>query len=441
MNGEHISQNPESPGLKGPGLLGPSLPPSDLQSSNPDYQAAKERYARQLEAILSTPLMPENFNTYAENALTSVVSMVEDMTRTYPGESLPLPRGAAEEYTTEYYAMDIDDVLDSLQAKVDVADRIKEFVNDIPEENAISVPPQPRLQSIQTGYGEYGKKETVPKLETILFFLEESYDLDINNPEEIRITKGGVKKDMMRKEPYYLVELPTLNRSILVCNETENITYVLDSTELGNQSMRPNELLSLDKSEIDQIITSNPNTGVRIRHTSKYIPKIELAIASIRNFASKTETGIDSDAAIVDESLLTKKLEKAPVGYMNIKEITTKLNIKKHIAFRTISRLGDELKPVSVKRSKGGGTPPRYYSEEDVEKIAELLKTPEGYKTVKDISAEMGVHEAKVRRCISELGDVLSPLEGRGTGKPRYFSPEEIEKIKEHWQKKVRNQS
>ena len=158
MSGEHTRPNPDNSELKKPlqkdDLMGPSV-----QASDPDYQAAKERYTRQLEAILSTPLVPENFNTYAEDALNSVVSMVEDMTITYPGESLPLSRGRAEEHTARHYEMDIDEILTSLQSKVDETKRIKEFVRHISEENTISVPPQPRLLSIQKGSGEYVKKK------------------------------------------------------------------------------------------------------------------------------------------------------------------------------------------------------------------------------------------------------------------------------------------
>lgn len=436
MSGEHTRPNPDNSELKKPlqrdDLMGPSV-----HADNPDYQDAKERYTRQLEAILSTPLVPENFNTYAEDALNSVVSMVEDMTITYPGESLPLPRGRAEEHTARHYEMDIDQILDSLQDKVDATKRIKEFVSDISEENTITVPTQSRLLSIQKGSGEYVKKETAPKLETILFFLEETYDLYINKPSEIRVTKGSVKKDMVRKEPYCLVELPTLNRSILVCNEVENITYVMDNTELNIQGIQLNEILNLNKSEIGHIITSNPDTGVRIRHTSKYIPKIKLAIESIQNFTTKTEAGIDQDTEIVEESLLTPVLDKAPEGYFSVRQIAKNLGFSDKTIRNTIISLGNRLSPIKAKFS---GNIANAYSAEDFEMIKKAAEenelfadeAMEGYMSIRQIAKELEVSYKTVQKIIGELGDEIMPTRAKFSGNvTNAYSPEDFRKIRE----------
>jgi hypothetical protein len=127
------------------------------QDGNPDYDEAKERYDQRLEDILNTPLVPENFSTYAQDALNKVIGMVEHMTETYPGETLPLPRGVAESFTTQYYNMDIDDLLDVLQKKVDETNEIEKFVESLGEEQEVYVPPQILQPGLKSGTGEFSK--------------------------------------------------------------------------------------------------------------------------------------------------------------------------------------------------------------------------------------------------------------------------------------------
>ena len=442
MSGEQNIQDSDNSELKKPlqkdDLMGPSA-----QAVDPVYEEAKERYRKQLEAILSTPLVPENFITYADDALDSVANMVEGMTKKYPGESLPLPRGKAEEHTTGYYEMDIDDILDSLQSKVDETNHIKQFVKHLSEEDAVYVPPQPLEPGIQTGGGEFSKRETSPKLETILFLLQEIYELDINNSEEIKVNKGSVAKGMMRTEPYYLVELPTLDRSILVCNEIGNITYVMDNTLLEEQGMGAELLVDMDKSQIDELIKTNQGLGVRITHTAKYLPKIELALESIADFSTKTESGIESDDTIQVESLLKTAIDKATDGYMSARRIAKELGISASSVNTIISELG--LIPIKAKFSNNVTDA---YSPVDIARIRELAESKElfspkaagGYMSVSQIAKELGISNYNVNKIISELG--LSPIRAKfGGNVTDAYSPVDIARIRVILETKRANKS
>jgi len=436
MPGEIINPSTDDTGIKKP------LQKSDLmsatQADNPDYQQAKERYTRQLAAILNTPLLPENFDTYTEDALNSVIAMVGDMTATYPGESLPIPRGSAEGHTTSYYEMGIDDILDSLQKQVDKTKQIKDFVSNLGgKEDDVFVPPQPLQSAIQAGNGEFSKKETKPKLETILFLLQERYGLDIKDPTQVVVTEGSVTPGMMRKEPYYRIELPELNRTILVCNEVDNITYVMDSEELDGLGIGSELLVDFDKSQIDQLILTHPALGVRVTHTGKYIPKIELAIESIEDFATKTEAGIDKDADIVDESLLTPEVEAAPEGYMNASKIAKELKVGRETIIDIIAELGG-LTPVKAKSGVGGAAFDAY-SPEDIERIRKLVESrrlltpaaPEGYMSARRIAKGLGVSRKTITDIIKELGG-LTPIEAKYNNQvTNAYSPEDIANISE----------
>jgi biotin operon repressor len=364
--------------------------------------------------------------------------MVEHMTETYPGQSLPLPRGIAEDFTTKYYNMDIDDLLDALQKKVDESNEIEKFVESLSEDEEVYVPPQLLQPGLISGTGEFSKAETSPKLETILFLLQERYELDINNTAEIIVTKGTVSKDMMRQEPYYLIDMPTLNRKILVCNEKGNITYVLDSELLDTQNIEPQVLVDMDKSQIDELLKTQPNIGARITHTTKYIPKIEEALDSIEEYTQKTEGGIDDDDSIKDESLLNEKPQKAPEGYMSARQISKELGITQYTVSKLISELGDELG--EVKKARFGTNVTDSYSPEQIEMIRARAEeqgrfeaqAPEGYMSASQISKELGITRKTVSKLISELSDELGEV-----GKARFgksltdsYSPKQIEMIR-----------
>jgi hypothetical protein len=161
--------------------------------------------------------------------------------------------------------------------------------------------------------------------------------------------------------------MPTLNRKILVCNEKGNITYVLDSELLDTQNIEPQVLVDMDKSQIDELLKTQPNIGARITHTTKYIPKIEEALDSIEEYTQKTEGGIDDDDSIKDESLLNEKPQKAPEGYMSARQISKELGITQYTVSKLISELGDELG--EVKKARFGTNVTNSYSPEQIEMI------------------------------------------------------------------------
>ncbi|MEI6170112.1 MAG: hypothetical protein WCP56_03925, partial [Candidatus Saccharibacteria bacterium] len=201
-------------------------------------------------------------------------------------------------------------------------------------------------------------------------------------------------------------------------------------------------LVDFDKSQIDQLIRTHPELGVRAIHTGKYIPKIALAIDSIQDFASKTEAGIDKDADIFDESLLTPEVEKAPPGYKNVTRIAEELEIDGSTLKKIVDDLNElgELTPIKAK-PVGGGSVFDIYSPEDITSMKEvaeskglyLAEAPEGYMNVKNIAKKLGVSDQIVSGIISEFGVGLDPIMARPSKgqATRYYAPVEITRIRE----------
>jgi hypothetical protein len=125
----------------------------------------------------------------------------------------------------------------------------------------------------------------------------------------------------------------------------------------------------MDKSQIDELIKINQGLGVRITHTTKYLPKIELALASITDYGTKTECGIESDDTIQEESLLKTAINKAPEGYLSVNRIAKKLGISDGTVSKIISEIG--LSPI---KARFGSKITDAYSPEDIARIREWLE-------------------------------------------------------------------
>jgi hypothetical protein len=418
----------EQRSLRGSGLI------LAAATDDSDFTKTKEGYAARLEGILDTPLTPENFSTYADDAYNQVVSLVGDMVSKSPYRDLPLPSRLIEDYAGDSYGIDIGKVLDTLISKVDETSDIKKFVTNTGRDNDVYVPPQDLSPKTESGQGEFTEAGVALKLESILFLLKEIHGIDLQDREQIVVTRGTADKNMMRNEPYYSIQIPGLNRTILVCNEKGNITYILDSEMLAESMPDLNlEITDLDKGAIDQLIKDDPSLGARIMHNAKYITKIEESLDEIASF---DEAAIDANDRIQEVSIL-KKVEKAPDDYLSMKGIYTEMGISPKTIRKIIVELGDDFgKPLNAKF----GTNVAYgYSPEQIEKIrarAESLgyftEAPKGYLTSSDIKEEYGLAFDTIRKRIGNLGDDLGkPLNAKNKrgGVSKWFSPEQIEKI------------
>lgn len=423
-----IPNDEEQRSLRGSGLI------LAAATDDSDFTKTKEGYAARLEGILDTPLTPENFSTYADDAYNQVVSLVGDMVSKSPYRDLPLPSRLIEDYAGDSYGIDIGKVLDTLISKVDETSDIKKFVANTGRDNSLYVPPQVMSPGIESGKGEFTEAGVSQKLESILFLLKEIHGIDLQDREQIVVTRGTADKNMMRNEPYYSIQIPGLNRTILVCNEKDNITYILDSEMLAESMPDLNlEITDLDKGAIDQLIKDNPSLGARIIHNVKYITKIEESLDEIASF---DEAAIDANDRIQEVSIL-KKVEIAPDDYLSMKGIYKEMGIGHATLKDIISDIGDDLGDVLDKKFGTNVTPG--YSPEQIEKIRVRAETrgyfteaPKGYLTYTGIQEEYGLAWDTIRNRIGNLGDDLGkPLNAKNKrgGVSKWFSPEQIEKI------------
>ena len=128
------------------------------------------------------------------------------------------------------------------------------------------------------GSGDFTEKETVPRVKTVLFILDQEFGLDTTDSRQVSLVKGKVDGNMVRKNSYYAIVSPPIESVVLVCDEKRNATFVFNRTRLTELGISEDDLLSMTKDELRAIVDSTPDAGERIEHHADYVPRIIRAL-------------------------------------------------------------------------------------------------------------------------------------------------------------------
>jgi hypothetical protein len=115
---------------------------------------------------------------------------------------------------------------------------------NVPVKNlpGVILPPKDNVK-LETGSGtgldEFRK---MPRMQQLIAFLNRNEIFT----DDIQITAGELLPNQMRESTYYLVEIPSLQRSILVCNEVGEATFIVKTY------INPKLLLTLDKESLQK---------------------------------------------------------------------------------------------------------------------------------------------------------------------------------------------
>ncbi|MSR87343.1 hypothetical protein EXS70_04205 [Candidatus Peribacteria bacterium] len=122
----------------------------------------------------------------------------------------------------------LDKLLNSTENTDDLIQKLEIVFENI---EAVLVPPGEQEVQKGDGGGEWKKLEFEPRLQHLIQALQQ------NNifTDDLIITKGILRPNMMRKEGYVLVEIPRIGREVLVCNQVGEATFV-SSRRLGIQT-------------------------------------------------------------------------------------------------------------------------------------------------------------------------------------------------------------
>ena len=202
--------------------------------------AQKEQLQRELNSILDRGLTVENINTYADEALNSLIELTGKKVGEYKKNNLTtgLSDKEIEDRAFQFYGLrEVNSVLDHISQKAEEIKGLDLVIASTNKINSVIIKPDPSESVIINGDGEFKEKRIFDRLKTVLFVLKEDFDVDVADRQQLMIQRGIVSDNMMRKTSYFLLNAYGINRTILVCDEEGNVSYVFNTKALNNKGI------------------------------------------------------------------------------------------------------------------------------------------------------------------------------------------------------------
>jgi len=288
--------------------------------------------------------------------------------------------------------------------------------------------------SLQEGSGSFERKSLIPRLRVTLLLLQNQFDVNIEDEDKLKLTKGMVSDSSMRKESYYSIEIPELDRDILICDEEGNATFVFDNKVLSELSITNDSLLRLTKSDLKALIEEYPQMGQKVIYSKKFLDNMAKAITSPY-----------VNTPIIEKAEIDQKIHDDL--FLSINDIANQMGISRMLVANIANEMADLIGEARLEKSgKNLNKLTRYYSPEQVGTIRKELElrgslaenVPDGYLSTSDIARQTdgsGFLSAKTVKSVAldlsdKLGEIkkykLEKAAGRITN---CYSPEQVEII------------
>ena len=369
-------------------------------SKNPDFE-----YYERLDAILSTPLTPENISSFGDIALEKTIELVEEATNSYQRQPTVEFESKAEqeEAAARYFKLRaIDEVLDNLIKKSAQISSLDQLIGRATLTNGIIVPPDQLTRGRNKENG-FKPKNTLDRLKATLFILQNDFGVDVNDQEQMTLTKGEVTDKITRGESYYSVNAPLLKRTILVCDEEGNVSYVFNSDLLSHEGLSEEIIINFTKSELNELLVSNPSLGQRVIYSQYFVSNMRRAINDPNDKLSKKSVKEDgylypeAPEDVLSAFSLANLLGITPSSeyYEFLKELKDQLGVVNKYRFNTVATYGYTQEQQELIRDKLA------------EKGLLVQPAPEGILCCSDIAQSFGIDRTVVARALKRLDDQL----------------------------------
>ena len=258
--------------------------------NNPSIEPKGLSHKTRLTTILSTALTVDTIDTYAETAISDLINLtgnvVNEFADTLSPEAVYSDNKKLEDAAFSYFDLpSITGNLDNI-AKIDQdIKNIDRVIEKASIKDQVIVPPDAPVRPIVPGNGEgLLENKLRPRLKTLLFILEKDNNIDL---DDLKIAEGITTNEMMRKEPYYSVEVPSLNRTVLVCNEEGNATFVIDTKKLEELKISTEQLLDMTKDKLNALMAEHAGFGRRIIQSDSWVDNIAVNLNEIQLSANE----------------------------------------------------------------------------------------------------------------------------------------------------------
>lgn len=387
-------------------------------------------FASSVEEIINQPLTVENVDTYAEAALDKLIQLVDEMVQAYKHQlTICLDSSAERENAVfAYYGIEpLNELLDHIAAKAEQLIAIDTAIDQIESTDHVFVPPDDR-SGPDAGMSETPHRERAtrqPRLKTLLFVLANEFGIEPSS-EALRIRRGEVETVMMRQEPYHEVTVPSLERTVLICDAYGNGTFVFDTTQLPEEERA--KLATYTKTQLAGVMEQYPGCGVSVRCDQQFVPHLVAALAN----DIQQSAGVDTRRG--GNYLNPPQVNEE--GTMNANQLAAKFGVAYRTVVRHIAELNQEGLLGCVVKRDWYGEEQSIFTEEQVEVIRKRLEErglftqppPEGYLTITALAKTVDVTVMALIRIARELkkaGVLSDGIKCRSGQVHEFYSPEQ----------------
>jgi hypothetical protein len=316
--------------------------------TNPETANPVPDFRGRIDAITGRVLTPENIDAYAEGALTDLVGVIDDATGYYRNTvDAALPNTAfGERIAFQRFGLDGDEVastLNRIDGIIQEVAGLDDIISSVKvRTHRIILPPAEPSTLESTGESpRLTPRQTSPRLKTLMFILSNRYDVDIANQAECMVTDGPPPSAEIRSESYNTVVVPSLNRTVLVCDESGNATYIFDTARLEAAGIDQEKLEGMNKAQLRQYLEATPRGGYRLLYDDDTFTARVTSLLDIIPAPNQT-------LQVNEESGKFLGSWGVPVGMHRRGRVARELGVTYNAVDQAVEALGDELGVVQI---------------------------------------------------------------------------------------------
>jgi plasmid maintenance system antidote protein VapI len=279
--------------------------------------------------------------------------------------------------------------MQAIKLKVALSEKIEEVRKKI--EQGIELPVRPTLietvfippdpQETKIGHGNGTPLEVKESFPRTLLAFEVLQNLGVPIVETVSFYEGRNTDNMLRSQSYRSIVVPTLNKTILVCDEEGNRTFVVHTADMAES------FIELTKEELKEIMNYGMVSDLVWCEPNEWKQRL-MELLTIRVDEAK-------EPKMISKTNPQEKVSFAPEGWMSNKSLAKELDV----AFYTILKIAKQYQESNPewfgKYKAKSGQAVQHYAPELVTKIKEALaerkEAPEGWMTNGGLSAELNV--------------------------------------------------
>ncbi|MDR2063648.1 MAG: hypothetical protein LBQ02_02550 [Candidatus Nomurabacteria bacterium] len=318
----------------------------------------RERLKNRYDEIVNRQLTVENIDHYADDALEDLIKLSDEIVEIRRSDGAMGFESLREEEDTAFAYYGLEDMEEALEHIIKIRENlmyIDDFTGQSQPEPSSSSNPNPNLNQnpnpnppianqVELGADENEQpaapesclKTTLRNLsltsdheqltpesrtKTVLFVLKQDFGIDFDDPEQVSITPNTLvaplTPDTSTKPPafsYNMIEIPELQRIVLVCDIKSSSTFVLDEAALQEKNITQQELgKMLDKETLKNLISEYPELGSRLSYSKNYVTRIKKLLGGVPD--EKAEELANSTD--IDNAYLNKDKHNAGGRYYN----------------------------------------------------------------------------------------------------------------------------